>query len=365
MNDLGAMLNTIAEGCATVYRRGGDGWHVFEMLKALVKYHAVYYTKRGVCVNLETRTLWLRRSDGGLSLGVPGRLSEPKHGMPKLPTCDEVRISVPRTVECRMSQDQVTKLYNRLELDADEAGRLKTLFHEMNNSAAVKENEQQDVDERSQRLLAKWNETVKPMIKNHRACCYSSVERPVRWHKDVWQVHAEMERIGNFDHVIRQYLPEEGDDLRKAERTWVEVIANAMHASPYRSIDIMRIMYVGDRWMLARGLVTSCVSEDLRSLALRYIDTLRHKFGKARTMLMLDKEAVDCGSLKFLFTSAVSSYVSDVICQCVIEVADVSEDMSDSEWQKLFVNVTREVVTCSDMLFYATKYTRLMRCMHG
>lgn len=42
VNELGTMLNTLADGCATVYRRGGDGYSVYAMLKALVAHHAVY-----------------------------------------------------------------------------------------------------------------------------------------------------------------------------------------------------------------------------------------------------------------------------------------------------------------------------------
>lgn len=209
------------------------------------------------------------------------------------------------------------KLFNRLELNESEADRLKHLFHEMNNSSAIKDNECSDVIEKSQVLLSKWDGVIQREIKRHAKCCFSDEEQPIRWHYDVWKVYAALDRSGRFDMVINRYLPQE-DDVRSVDRTWVETIDCAMRASPYRSTDMMKVMYVGDKWMLARGLVVSCVSEDWRVLALNHLETMRMKFGKERTMQMVEKDVVDCGSLKFLFSSAVSSYVADVICQWVI-----------------------------------------------
>lgn len=68
------------------------------------------------------------------------------------------------------------KLFNRLELNESEADRLKHLYHEMNNSSAIKDNECSDVIERSQVLLSKWDGVIQREIKRHAKCCFSDEE---------------------------------------------------------------------------------------------------------------------------------------------------------------------------------------------
>lgn len=52
ISDISAFLNTVADGCATVYRRGGDGYSVYALLKALIRYLTIYYTKHGAVEQL-------------------------------------------------------------------------------------------------------------------------------------------------------------------------------------------------------------------------------------------------------------------------------------------------------------------------
>lgn len=76
------------------------GWH-----------HALYYTRKGKKVHLKTKSLWLLRADGGLSIGGPGILCRNKYKMERLPTADEVVVEVLNTVESRMFNDQCRPIY--------------------------------------------------------------------------------------------------------------------------------------------------------------------------------------------------------------------------------------------------------------
>lgn len=359
-NDIGAVINTIADGCATMYRRGADGRSVYLLLKRLVWYHFVYYSRTGQVTHACSAGVWAPRACNGLEVGIPGYMATIVHGLPKLPVCDDVVARVPDGIASRMSSDQVSKLFSRLELTEVEADRIKKMLHNMNNKNASRNNDIGDITYRLQKDYAEWNAKMIRHAQAHKRCCLRTTRPNILNHRDLNEYYAKkVPRSGRLDCLIRKYLPYECEDVCHVQDTSLCIIRRAMSTSPYRNVNIMSSLYTGNEWQLLRALVNTSRINSVRDAACVKMGVLDQTFGKSRALKIVNGDVVDLGSLKYLFTSAVASYVSNVIVECLLLDGREWKEMDDYAWLVRVRQITIEVVS------YIAIHTRLLRVLHS
>lgn len=327
-------IQDVCRSAATVYRRGGDANSLDALRAAAIRRLCKVTLRVGgttKVVRVPQKPLGAAFAQGGIDLGGPGTFANPQYAAPYLPRWQQLPSVKRLAVPSHMSSDQVSILWNVLDLGPQTAAAIQRVYHDQ-NTAAVEDDE---VREKEDALFGvsvmSWIEQV-----NRR-------RRPIpprgKWtkgnpnHDDLCGQLAEMDCSAAWDHIFVNYIPQ-GDAYVyfKPKVTHMGIVDRAIRISPYRDLATVAIQTSGDQVSLARVAINSVADIKIRNRAVTSLHHLLLKLGREVLNRVLLGFRGDGTALAYYVSPTILSYLNQISLECLMEGSQVGIDATPKQW---------------------------------